>query len=227
MQQLRFNSFGQIHKGLKALLYHTALTLQHTDFTDDEQNQQAISLLKEVVLLFDGHAHTEDSLVFPMLNEVAPDLVAEFEKQHVRDHQLGEEMEAAIDQLEAAGSRAEKIKAGTQIQLAFTEFLAFNLSHMNQEETIINEKLWAHYSDDELMTIPQKVVATIPPEKNARYGYWMLKGLPQKEIIDWYNEIKENAPPFVLAQMLKLAESALPQEKYQLLLKSVETLVFA
>ncbi|MEJ7682318.1 MAG: hemerythrin domain-containing protein [Segetibacter sp.] len=184
-------------------------------------------MLEEVVLLFEGHAHAEDTLVFPMLNEVAPKLVTEFEKQHIQDHQLGEELETAIDQLKAAGSRVEKMKAGIQIQLAFTEFVAFNLSHMNQEETIINEKLWAHYSDDELMAIQQKVVATVSPEKNAKYGYWMLKGLSQNEIIGWYREIKENAPPFVLAQMLKLAKSVLPQDKYRVLSESFEERVFA
>jgi len=209
------------------LLYHTALTLQHTDFTNDEQNGQVISLLEEVVLLFEGHAHTEDTIVFPMLNGVAPELVAEFEKQHVRDHQLGEELERAIDQLKTAGSDVEKNGAGIQLQLAFTEFLAFNLSHMNGEETIINEKLWAHYTDAELMAIPQKVVANVSPEKNAKYGYWMLKGLSQNEIIGWYSEMEKAAPPFVRAQMLALAERALPQAQYQDLLQSFETPVLA
>jgi len=227
MQELRFNPFGQIHKGLKALLYHTALTLQHTDFTNDEQNGQVISLLEEVVLLFKGHAHTEDTLVFPMLNDVAPELVTEFEKQHVRDHQLGEEMERAIEQLKAADSRVEKIEAGIQLQLAFTEFLAFNLSHMNGEETIINENLWAHYTDDELMAIPPKVVATVAPEKNARYSFWMLKGLSQHEIVGWYSEMKENVPPFVLEQMLSLANVALPERQYLALLESIKTPVVA
>lgn len=35
MQELRFNPFEQINKGLRALLYHTALTLQHTNFANE------------------------------------------------------------------------------------------------------------------------------------------------------------------------------------------------
>ena len=222
MEQLRFNPFSQVHKGLRALLYHTALSLQHINFTSDDEANDAVTKVKEVLYLFEGHAHIEDTMVFPLLNETAPHVVAEFEQQHIRDHELGRELEQALEAVQAARG-AEKIKAAFRLQLSFTEFMAFNLSHMNQEETVVKEELWKRFSDEDLLAITHKIVASIPPEKNARYSFWMLKGLSQNEIVTWYKGMKSNAPSFVFDQMMELAKTALGEAKYSILQSSVAT----
>jgi hypothetical protein len=227
MEQTRFNPFGQIHKGLRALLYHTALSLQHTDFTSDDETSDAVTKVKEVIHLFESHAHIEDTRVFPLLKETAPHLVTEFEQQHLRDHELGQQLEQALEAVQTASPGTEKIKAGFQLQIAFTEFTAFNLSHMNQEETIIKEALWKNYTDGELIGLSNSIVASLPPEKNARYSFWMLKGLSTTETIAWYKEIKAHAPAFVFGQMMQVAQSALTEPKYQALQSSVEPMVTA
>ena len=48
MQTLRFNPFGQVHKGLRALLYDTALLLQHTNFSVEEEIAEAVDRVKLV-----------------------------------------------------------------------------------------------------------------------------------------------------------------------------------
>jgi hypothetical protein len=222
MEPLRFNPFNQIHKGLRALLYHTALSLQHTNFTSDDEVNDAVTKLKEVIYLFEGHAHTEDTLVFPLLKQFAPHIVAEFEQQHVKDHELGCALEQALELIQTAAAAEEKINAAFRLQLAFTEFAAFNLSHMNQEETIVKEALWKHFSDAELLAVMHKIVAAIPPEKNARYSFWMLKGLSLNEIVAWYKGIKAGAPPFVFDQMMALAEASLSEVRYTALQIAVE-----
>lgn len=227
MEPIRFNPFNQVHKGLRALLYHTALSLQHTDFTNEEETNEVITKVEEVLSLFEGHAHIEDTMVFPLLNQVAPQIVTEFEQQHVRDHELGYELEQALDAVLAAGQGTKKIKAGFHLQLIFAEFTAFNLSHMNQEETIVKEELWKNFSDEELLALSHKIVATIPPDKNARYSFWMLKGLSMVEIIPWYKSMKAGAPSFVFDQMMGLAESALSETKFHLLQGAVETATIA
>jgi hypothetical protein len=227
MEQIRFNPFGQIHKGLRALLYHTALSLQHTDFTSDDETNDAVTKVKEVIHLFESHAHIEDTRVFPLLNETAPHLVTEFEQQHVRDHELGQQLEQALEAVQAAHPGIGKIKAGFLLQIAFTEFTAFNLSHMNQEETIVKEALWKHFTDGELIGLSHSIVASLPPEKNARYSFWMLKGMSMTEMVEWYKDIKAHAPSFVFEQMLQLAQSALSESKYQALQASLEPVALA
>lgn len=222
MNQLtRYNPFHQIHQGLRALLYHCSLQVQHTDFSDDQQAANTISLLKEVIWLFDGHAHTEDTKVFTLIADKAPEVIADFEQQHDKDHMLAAHLQGCIEQYEAAVKPSDKVFAGRQIQFSLAEFTAFNLSHMNMEEVIIKELIWQHYTDEQLHSLTMKIVASLPPDKNARYSYWMLKGLNIKEIVEWFLAIQNTAPSFVMDQMIELAAAALDSHHFNKLQKSL------
>jgi hypothetical protein len=63
----RYNGFNLIHKGLRALLYHTGLQLQQTDFTVEDETEAAVNRVKEAIMLFEGHAHKEDNLILPAI----------------------------------------------------------------------------------------------------------------------------------------------------------------
>lgn len=213
----RYNPFHQIHQGLRAMLYHVSLQVQHTDFTNEESASGTIDMLKELVLLFESHAHTEDTKVFSLIEKNAPEIVADFEKQHDKDHMLAAHLQGCIEQYEVAVKPSDKIFAGRQIQFSLAEFTAFNLSHMNMEEVIIKDLLWQHYSDEQLHALTMEIVANIPPEKNARYSYWMLKGLSTYEIVEWFKAIQATAPAFVLDQMMGLAEIALDEQQLRVI----------
>lgn len=222
MEQLRFNFFHQIHQALRALMYHASITVQHTDFTNEDQANKTISLLKEMLAFFEGHAHTEDSLVFPMLDAYAPEVVADFEAQHVLDHQLGESLALGIEFVSAAASDAEKIVAGRYLQRVLAEFTAFNLSHMNKEESTVLEILHRHYTDEQLHEKEREIVESLSDEKKALSGYWMLKGLSLPEIVNWYRAIQATAPSFVFDRFMDLAEKALPAEKLKSLQQNLQ-----
>jgi len=211
--ETRYNPFHQIHQGLRAMLYHCSLQVQHTDFADDTTAVATIDSLKELIWLFESHAHTEDSKVFSLIQEIAPEIIADFEKQHDKDHMLAAHLQGCIEQYEAAKKSSDKIFSGRQLQFSLAEFTAFNLSHMNMEEVIIKDLLWQHFTDEQLHAMTMDIVANLTPEKNARYSYWMLKGLATHEIIDWFKAIQATAPSFVLDQMLELAASVLPSSK--------------
>ncbi|MCW3087274.1 MAG: hypothetical protein JWQ78_660 [Sediminibacterium sp.] len=223
MDTLRFNPFHQIHQGLRAMLYHCSLAVQHTDFTDAQQTESTLSLIAELVALFEEHAHTEDTLVFPMISQYAPHVVIYFEQQHEKDHQLGEELNSCMEKCNAASTGGERMIAGQQLQRALTEFSAFNLTHMNQEETIVLNIIWQHFTDRQLLAKQVEITAFFTPEKKARAGYWILKGLATHEIIGWVRSIKQNAPAFALDQFIDLAEKALPKEKFKRVKESLES----
>lgn len=85
---------------------------------------------------------------------------------------------------------------------------------MKQEKTVINACLWCYYSDEELLKKVQEISASIPPEQNRHFIFWMLKGMATHEIIDWYNVVKLSAPPPVFQFFCDLAEPALPEKKW-------------
>lgn len=222
MKTVRFNPFYQVHQALRALLYHASITVQHTDFTQAEQVDRTILLMKQLVDFFEAHAHKEDTMVFPLIAQAAPALVADFEAQHVKDHQLGEALESAITQCMTADSVTDKILAGRHLQRTLNAFTAFNLEHMNAEETQVLEVLHREYTDEVLLEKEQEIVAKLTPEEKSFSGYWMLKGLAIHEIVDWYRKIQASAPPFVFDEFMELAERALSDEKLKTLHRSLQ-----
>src|SRR5215216_4290815 len=100
----RYNSFNIIHKGLRAALYQTALQLQQTDFTEEGQAEEALNRIKEIILLFEGHAHKEDTFILPMINEYEPSVVATFNAEHEEDEKLGMELNSAVEKVADSSS---------------------------------------------------------------------------------------------------------------------------
>ncbi len=221
MESIRFNPFHKIHQALRALLYHVSLTVQHTDASNEEQYKKTLAQAEQLVAFFEGHAHTEDTLVFPMIAAAAPEVVADFEAQHQEDHRLGEALVNAISSCRKAVDATERYFAIRALQRALHAFTAFNLTHMNQEETVVLDIIHANYTDADLYQKEAEIVASLSPEKLAFSSYWMLKGLSADEIIEWFRAIKEKSPAFVLAAQMQIAEQALPDEKLKALQKGL------
>ncbi|HEY9176352.1 MAG TPA: hemerythrin domain-containing protein, partial [Flavipsychrobacter sp.] len=101
MTQIRYNVFNQIHKGLRHLMYDTAVRLQTNDLSRPEAIE-AVNAVSQVVDLFDEHAHHEDQFILPMIEKHNPTLVADFEKDHELDHKLSEGLRQLVTSWKAA-----------------------------------------------------------------------------------------------------------------------------
>jgi len=210
----RYNMFYQVHKGLRAMLYTTAITLQQTDFNNEEASGTSMKMVDEVVDLFDEHAHTEDHFVLAAIEAFEPSAAALFEEEHVQDHELSNRLRSLLFIFRNSNIEEDLYHTGGAIRLAFTEFMVFNLQHMAKEESKLNQLLWKHFSDDQLKSITQSIITNLNPEKMARFSVWMMRGLSNNEIISWLKEIKNNAPEFVFNSMISLAEKELTEERW-------------
>ncbi len=219
MNTLRFNPFKQIHQGLRALLYDTALSIQHTHFDNPDEAAVTMGKVSLVLQLFHGHAEVEDSRLLPLIQEHEPSLAASFESEHDEDEALAGKLEDTIRQYGLCSTAAERLQSGTELQQAFDEFTAFNLQHMNREETVLNAALWQHCSDEELMQLVQNIAAGIPPEKNQHYSLWMLRGNNNEEVARWLNAVKYSAPPQVFDNLYSLAAAGLGRERLKNVLR--------
>lgn len=210
----RYNIFNQIHKGLRGLLYETALAIQQTDFNNREEAKAITAQLAEAIELFEKHADTEDLLVFPALQEYEPSVLLVFEAEHDKDHALGQKLKELLFVLTHSISGETKLQTGKNIQKAFVEFMVFNLAHMEKEETVINKLLWRYYTDEQLHEITQKIVAQISPEMMAKYSRYMVRGLNNQEITSWLKEAKTNTPEFVFGSLMTIAERELHSHRW-------------
>ncbi|UFH56378.1 hemerythrin domain-containing protein [Spirosoma sp. KNUC1025] len=212
MQHQRYNVFNQIHKGLRGMLYDTALRLQQTDFSESETSE-ALESLRQVLLFFDDHADHEDHFILPHIRRHDASLIDELEKDHVIDHRLTHTLFDRIQEWKTTNSGNQREAIGQQILLAFNEFIAFNLYHMNKEETILIDLLWKHYTDAEIRQMEHQILQSISPQTLMAESRWIIRSINDKEVIGWLSGVKQGAPIAVFDTFLQLAQEELPAER--------------
>lgn len=217
----RYNSFNIIHKGLRAALYHTALQLQQTDFSDEESTEEALNKVKEIVMLFEGHAQKEDQFILPMVAEYEPSVATTFNGEHDEDEKLGKELNLAVQRVANSSTLPEKLVSGRELTEAFVRFMVFNLNHMAREENILNKILWRYYSDEEIKAVTGEIGKADPPWIQAFYVTWMLRGINNPEAINWMKAIERGTPALVFQTLLQKAEQELPQKRFQIISQSL------
>lgn len=214
MNRQRYNLFNLIHKGLRNIMYDTALKIQTADFSTINGAGSVISRIEQLLLYFEEHAHHEDNHVLPMIEQYDAQLVVDFESQHEEDHRLGYDLIQAITAWKIAEGTVARLAAGRKIFYLFNEFIAFNLYHMNKEEQLINAVLWKHYSDMEIQGITQKIIQNIKPQILFEESRWMMKSINVREAVDWLMGIKVSAPSEVFSLYLKMAHEEMPVDRW-------------
>jgi len=212
MDTPRFNVFNQIHKGLRALMCDTIMQLQQTDLADEEKSRPALAQTALMLDFFDTHAWHEDNFVLAAAKEHAPEVMAMFEQEHVEDHLLSDQLR---EKIEVYGRSENKYEAGRQLYYAVTDFVAFNLRHMNKEEVLLNSILWKHYSDAEILGMERNIQQSVTPEKMLLAIKWMVKGINDTELTHWIDGVKRGAPAVVLQMLLTACETHLPAQRSQ------------
>jgi len=221
MSQQRYNLFNLIHKGLRHMMFDTALRIQTADFSTIVGAAPVISQVDQLLLFFEEHAHHEDRHVFPAIQKYNPTLVEDFESQHEEDFRLSHALARSLTVWKIAEGSVSRIAAGKKIFFLFNEFIAFNLYHMNKEEQFINAVLWRHYSDLEIKGITQQIIQNIKPQILLEESRWMMRSINVRETIDWLMAIRVSAPSEVFKLYLKIAQEEMTAERW---IKVKETL---
>ena len=212
---MRYNTFYQVHKALRAMLYDTATELQRTDFNNEKEVTSLLVNITTVVDVFDKHAYNEDHFVFSAIEQYEPSVVDAFEQEHVRDHELSTQLRTLINVYRSLETDEEKIELGSALRKAFVDFIAFNLVHMAKEEDIINNLLWRYYTDEQIRAIEKQIISNQTPESTAVVWKWMIRGLSNTEIINWLKAVEKNAPQVVFKNLFLTAEKELPGNRFR------------
>ena len=212
MKTQRYNVFNQIHKGLRGMLYNTALQLQQTDFAEPEADA-TVQQLEQVLQFFDEHAENEDQFILPHIKKHNPQLVDELEKDHDIDHRLTQTLFDHIQEWKTTTQPDQKDAVGQRLFFAFNEFIAFNLYHMNKEENVLMYLLWKHYTDAEIHQMEGEILKSIPPQTLFAESRWMMRSISNNEVIGWLSGVKQGAPAPVFSTFLQMAEDELSADR--------------
>ncbi len=214
MSQARFNLYTISHCGIR---YALAKFSQLAGAADYQANEELAILEKQMDLtltFFRDHVEIESKLVHKLLEKHFPHELSNLE----RDQQF---LLADLATLEALYSKIKRTPAadpqrntlGQQFYMLVNKLHGNELQHMQYEEEIISEKLWSHYTDAELMQIPQEIVAVIVPQQLLK----ILSSVIPASNFDMLNQIlidlKKNTPPEFFKQVTDLAKLTLPKSR--------------
>jgi len=211
----RYNTFNQIHKALRALLYDAALSLQQTDFAIKSECDATVEKVVAILDIFEEHAHNEDSHILPALFSFEPSIVDAFEQEHETDLELARTLHLTVAELYRATTPIEKQRLGKQLTSSFIQFMIFNLNHMAKEEEILNEILWRYYTDAEIKKIEAVIKQSTPAAKQPFVVKWMLRGISNTEAVAWLKELQQQLPAPVFEGIYAIAEAELPASRFQ------------
>ena len=91
-----------------------------------------------------------------------------------------------------------------------------------KEEIYINEALWKYYTDEQIISANQKLIASIPPAEMQLVAKWMLRGISTIETITWLKSIKHSSPEFVFKGLMNLAQSVLSKAQFEIVQEALE-----
>ena len=216
-QEQRYNIFKRTHKGLRSMLFDAGARIQQADFTKAKEANAAIEAAKQTTRSFLYHVSKEDNILYHSVILYAPYIVAMIEQTNVKDEALARSVDKIIDGYKDLISKKDMIAFGHQLQAVFFEFTAVVLQHMNKEETVINELLWANYSDKQLVVIEVEMLKQSTPEACTWYTGKILKELSNSEIIIWINGIAEHASSGIIEKLISTTQRVLPIDRWQMI----------
>lgn len=215
MEEIRFNLFKSLHKGLRALLADTLIQLQQTDFLIEAQASVAFERIKLALLLMHRHTKWEDDVVFRKLGANALSMTGYFTSQHYHTDALTLNLDILICGFEEAKTPAEMETVANSLLSAFIEFAAYSFNHMNMEEQLINPLLWCSYTDQELQALQLLHLNPSAGKSEQIFLQWMLIHNTNRELASWLNSMNHNAAAIQFNRIYDLAQEVLAPERLE------------
>jgi hypothetical protein len=203
----RFDLYAFIHKALREQMSHTLGQLGRADAGQPDA-PQALDAVAQWLVALRAHLRHENDFVHTAIEARQPGGARQTDDDHA-DHldaidQLGQDLLA----LRQAPS-AEQPQRMQRLYRHLAAFIGENLVHMQVEESQNNAKLWALYSDAELLAIHERLVGSIPPAELATSLQWMAAALNDTELAMLYGDLQRGAPGEVFEGLLGLAHGQL------------------
>lgn len=199
----RMNMYGPIHKGLRARMAEALTALGRMDCNDAGQVEATLDLVGDLLDLCLDHLEHENRFVHAAMEARAPGSADAATIEHAH-HQAEIAALHALCSHVAISRGHERAELAHRLYLAFSTFVAENLTHMRLEEEHNNAVLWTHYGDAELLAIEQALVASIPEAKRPRALRLIVPALAHGERVQFLARMRAGMPEPAFAGVLAM-----------------------
>jgi len=203
-QEMRHDVYGPIHKALRFALSNLLVQLGQTDFSDEAATDEALTALGRQLAISASHLRHEEDHVHGPLEARSGGATDALEAAH-RHH------DEAFGQLNDLMSLMKTVPAsarpalGKEIYLRFSQFVAEDFAHMAHEELVTLPLLHSLFTDEELMEIEGRIVASLDPEETMAVMQLMLPAMNRTERVGFLTFARQAAPPEAFDAVINFA----------------------
>lgn len=218
----RFDTYATIHKALRLRMGDLLAATGRLDCANDSKVARHCAELAAFLDFCTAHLEHENAFIHPALEaraERSSRRIADEHVDHSRDIAV---LHRCVEALTCSAAAERPILARSLYQ-TFALFMAHNLLHMYIEETDHNRTLWKHYSDAELLSIHQRLLAHISPANMAYAIRYMLPAMTPQERAATMAGVQADAPATAVEGLMTLAREVLPADDFAALAATLQT----
>lgn len=209
----RFSPYRFIHKGLRALMFSTLRNAGALDVTLAFERAQLVDEVERLLAICADHLAHENQFFHEALRQRAPRAVLPFHEDHLEHVEAIDRLRLLLQRVRDADD-PQAASLAYELYLRLSVFIGENLAHMAEEESVLMQALWAHFSDAEIMDIERALQATIAPEEMAFYLRWMARGMNASEIVTVLAGARPNLPAPVFDDLAALVRAEVPATRW-------------
>ena len=209
----RYNIYVVVHKGLRAQMFDTLLRIGKVDPTDDAETAALIANVEALLVKCEHHLHVENEIMHPAIERARTGSSGTTAHDHVHH-------EAAIAKLRdetlqfATATPGQRVALVHRLYLSMSAFVAENLTHMITEEVENHAVLIAHYTEEEVLELERRIVATLRPDESIAGLRWMLPNSNAAQRAFLLRGMQHNAPPPAFQAVLGMLKGELSGADY-------------
>lgn len=198
-----------IHKGLRALMFSTLRNAGALDAADTQDRDQIVDEVDRLLAVCADHLAHENQFFHEALRQRAPRAVLPFHEDHLGHLDAIAALRLQLQRLRNAGAEQAPALAYA-LYLRLSAFIGENLEHMAEEESVLTQALWAHFSDDEIVALEAALEASLAPHEMAFYLRWMARGLNATEATRLLAGARTQVPEALFAQLADTVQAEMP-----------------
>lgn len=209
----RFDMYCFIHKALRQYMAHTLRGLGALDATEADERNAVLDNVDGLLAMLRSHLQHENDFVHTAIEARQPGGARETADDHLEHQEAIRNLEDESRALRDAHDE-HRPQLALRLYRHLAAFVGENLVHMQVEETRNNATLWALYSDEELVAIHDRLVASIAPAEMGLVARWMAAALSVPELVAMFSDMRGKAPPPAFEGLLGVARTQLDERRW-------------
>lgn len=205
----RVNIYGFPHKGLKNGLSQLWLEAGKADVSNEESVERLKALSEQLTLLLELHQQAEDEFVLPALEARAPGTTSHNAAEHDRLHQIVIDIQKQTQALNSGDAMA----AVNQLFTTIGQFISDYIRHMDEEEQDMNQVIWEHFTDEEILGWQGQIMGKLTPDQKMMWFRFIVPALNPMERQIMLGGVRQNVPAAVYQGILDMLSQHMTQDE--------------